>query len=106
MWVGVAGGAAASIDVVTTWTVVGGVLSVLSGVLIAWLGARGTWRNTEAQREAAFEERLDKRYAFLEGRNEELLTELYQCRERHARLRRGVIAAGLDPDQLEVSGRL
>lgn len=89
---------------VTTGMLVAGGIALLSAALAAWLGSRGMLRTADAQREANFEKRIDERNAHLEKRNEELIVELHRCREQYARLRRGVINAGLDPNQVMEEG--
>ena len=94
-----------------TWalvsTIVAGVLTLVSGIFTAWFAFRGTSRNADVQREAAFDAALDADRASLRTERDELLRQLRTVmaerddyRERWARLRLDIISTGLDPDGL------
>ncbi|WLS48965.1 hypothetical protein Q3V37_17915 [Micromonospora profundi] len=53
------------------------------------------------QREANFDRRVDERLQYLEQRVQFLEQELTRYQDMYARLRLGVFAASLDPDQLD-----
>lgn len=94
----------------TTPIVVGG-LALLSAVLVAVIGARGTFRTADTARESNFDKRLDDRMARVESENEQLkqrcekvTAERDDYRERYVELRIAVINARLDPDEIVIKG--
>lgn len=101
MWLaGISAGAAAAADQVPTSTYIAGLVALVSAALAAWLGARGTLRTADVQRETAFDRRQDDRNVYLENRNQELDAELTRYREMYVQLRLDVLAAGMNPDEL------
>ncbi|WP_319461221.1 hypothetical protein [Micromonospora sp. RTP1Z1] len=78
-----------------------GVLAVLATLVTALLALLGTRRTADVQREANFDKRVDERLQYLEQRVQFLEQELTRYQDMYARLRLGVFAAGLDPDQLD-----
>ncbi|MEU5908956.1 N-acetylmuramoyl-L-alanine amidase [Micromonospora sp. NPDC047527] len=78
-----------------------GVLAVLATLVTALLALLGTRRTTDVQREANFDKRVDERLQYLEQRVQFLEQELTRYQDMYARLRLGVFAASLDPDQLD-----
>lgn len=92
--------AEASRNEIPTSTIVAGVLALISAVSAAWLGARGTLRTADNQRETAFDQRVDERLAKAEARLEEMTADRDRYREQYAQLRLDVREAGLDPDRL------
>lgn len=84
------------------WTVaapmVVALLSLLGALATAWFSFRGSSRSTDAQREAAFDARVDKRLADAEAREAALTAEVRTLREQVVRLRLAVIQLGGDPD--------
>ena len=92
--------AESSPDQVPTSTIVAAGLALVSAITAAWLGARGTLRTADTQREANFDRRVDDRLSRLEARLEEMTADRDRYREQYAQLRLDVIAAGVDPDKL------
>jgi hypothetical protein len=97
VWLTEAAGAAPELP---TSTILAGVIALVSAALAAWLGARGTLRTADVQREAAFDKRVDERLSRLEARLEEMTADRDKYRELYAQLRLDVIEHGLDPDRL------
>lgn len=91
----------ASVGDVSGISVTMGVLAVLATVVTALLALLGTRRTADVQREANFDKRVDERLQYLEQRVQFLEQELTRYRGMYARLRLGVFAAGLRPDQLD-----
>lgn len=81
-------------------TIIAAGIALVSAVAAAWLGARGTLRTADTQREAAFDKRVDERLVKAETRLEEVLAERDRYRECYVELRLAVIGRGLDPDKL------
>lgn len=82
-------------------------LALLSAVGAAFLAMRGTFRTSDAQREAAFEAAVDKDRATLRDERDRIraaldaaIAERDSYRERYAQLRIAVREKGFDPDNL------
>lgn len=95
-------------DLAQLW---GPILGVVGMAIAGTLTLVGTFRTSgraaQTQRDAQLDERADKQAIRLEEENARLRTQLDDrthqrddYRERWTRLRVGVIAAGLDPDEL------
>lgn len=85
---------------------------IVSGVIIAVLALAGTVatvvatfrsssRSTDAERERAFDQRVDAELTRLRDALETMTAERDRYREQFANLRIDVIEAGLDPDHLD-----
>lgn len=104
MWLAGFAAGAAAVDQVPTSTYIAGTIALVSAALAAWLGARGTLRTADVQREQNFDKRIDERNAYLENRNQELEAELTRYREMYVQLRLEVMSAGLNPDEFGKGG--
>jgi hypothetical protein len=90
----------AAADQIPTSTIVAGVIALASAALAAWLGARGTLRTADTQREVAFDKRVDDALAAGVERLEVMTADRDRYRELYAQMRLDVREAGLDPDKL------
>lgn len=91
--------------------IVVGLVPLVAAIVVALIGARGTFRTADTARESAFDQRTDNRLARLETenellkeRNEKVTAERDDYRERYVELRIAVIAHRLDPDEIVTKG--
>lgn len=99
---------AAGADLAQLWAPILGVIGMGIAGFLTLIGTfRTSGRAAQTQRDAQLDERADKQLARLEDENGKLRAALDErthqrddFRERWTRLRIGVIAAGLDPDEL------
>lgn len=88
-------------------TIGAGLLSLIALVVVAFIGLRGTIRATRTTERSEFDktimldrQQLRDEVIRLTGALDSQRGELHRYRELYAALRVGVVAAGLDPDDL------